>query len=487
MGEPGLRMNPKVGPASRRPGLGASWLGRRSERNIWLSLNLRGLGGASVRASRVRRRLAGTLAPPTGSWLRVFAGLRLAIGGLPFGLGLAAFLCGCATAPPARLADLRPVLDAHPGQFGRVLAAPEKYRVQVLLSEVVTQASGRVGLKRFGYRVDAEYFYPASAIKLCAAVAALQILERLQAAHQSPDLLDAPLEIAPLFAGDPPQRDDPSHLGNGRITVGQELRKLALVSDNQAFNRLFDLVGHAQLNQAMHALGLNSVVINHRLSESRPIPNAQASAAVTLQPPNAQPIVVPARPSALGLTNRGPGLQVGTGYRRGETLVRAPMDFTRRNGISLVDLQDLLIHLVRPDVDLGTPELALAAPHRAWLLRAMTEYPRASTNPSYSAKDYPDEYGKFLLTGIRRVFPDTRPEERIQITGKIGRAYGFTIENACLYNPKNHRTVFVTAALYTNADGILNDDQYEYASVADPFLADLGEVVARRWLADPAR
>lgn len=33
--------------------------------------------------------------------------------------------------------------------------------------------------------------------------------------------------------------------------------------------------------------------------------------------------------------------------------------------------------------------------------------------------------------------------------------------------------------LYTNADGVLNDDEYEYETVADPFLADLGEVVAR--------
>jgi hypothetical protein len=43
----------------------------------------------------------------------------------------------------------------------------------------------------------------------------------------------------------------------------------------------------------------------------------------------------------------------------------------------------------------------------------------------------------------------------------------------------------VTVTIYTNADGILNDDQYEYATVAEPFLADLGEWVARRWLQDP--
>jgi hypothetical protein len=167
---------------------------------------------------------------------------------------------------------------------------------------------------------------------------------------------------------------------------------------------------------------------------------------------------------------------------RGDELLKTPMDFTHRNGISLVDLQDLLIKLVRPDIDLGTPPLKLAKEHRDWLLRAMTQYPRESTNPVYSAEHYPDEYSKFLLPGIRRIFPSTVPGERIEITGKNGQAYGFSIENSYSYNPKNRRAVFVTAVIYANADGILNDDKYDYATVAEPFLADLGELVARQWL-----
>jgi hypothetical protein len=177
-------------------------------------------------------------------------------------------------------------------------------------------------------------------------------------------------------------------------------------------------------------------------------------------------------------------LQVGSGYLKGEELIHRPMDFTGRNGISLVDLQDLLVKLARPDIDLGTPGLRLSAAHRERLLQAMTEYPRESGNPIYPADRYPDNYGKFLLPGIRRVFPATLPGERVEITGKIGRAYGFSVENAYVQNPKNGRAVFLTAVLYTNADGVLNDDQYEYETVADPFFADLGELIACEWLGD---
>ncbi len=406
--------------------------------------------------------------------------LRLAvIGGL-----LCLAVCG-AVIEAAPVADLAPLLQAHADKFGRLLAAPAEYRLQVLISEVTTNSSGRPGMNRLGYRVGAEYFYPASAIKLGAAVTALQTIEQLQADHHSADLLHAPMVIAPLFPGDPAQTNDPSNLDGGKITLAHELRKMALVSDNDAFNRLFDLVGHERLNLNLHELGLSSVVINHRLSDSRNVPGGRASAQVTFYPLGGEPIIVPARKSTLNLTNQAANLKVGRGYMEDGQLINTPMDFTSGNGISLLDLQSLLIKLVRPDLDLGTPPLKLSAEHCAWLLQAMTEYPRESTNPVYSATDFPDDYCKFLLPGIRRVFPAIAPGERIEITAKIGQAYGFSIENSYVRNPKNGRAVFVTAVIYTNTREILNSDQYEYDTVAEPFFANLGELVARQWLADP--
>ena len=397
-------------------------------------------------------------------------------------IGGAGLICGCTTIQPKEMTDLSPVLQSCSNRFERVIASPESFRAQVLISEVVTNRSGRIQLKRHGYRVGAEYFYPASTVKLCVAVAALKTVERLQPSSLAADLADVPMEIAPLFPGDAPQISDASNMEGGHITVGHEMRKIALVSDNQAFNHLYDLVGHEELNRAMHDLGLRSVVINHRLSETRTIPDMRASAAVTLRVTGGQPIVIPARSSKLMLTNTAKNLLVGNGFMKGEQLVKTPMDFSTRNGISLVDLQDLLVKVARPDIDLGTPPLKLNASHRARLLQAMTEYPRESANPIYPAKDFPDEYSKFLLPGIRRVFPSKTPGERVESTGKIGRAYGFSIENSFVRNPANGRAVFVTAVLYTNADGVLNDDKYEYETVADPFFADLGELVASRWL-----
>ncbi len=395
---------------------------------------------------------------------------------------VAGIFCGCSMFHQNKMTDLAPILRSCSNKFERLVSSPESFRVQVLISEVVTNHSGDAELNRHGYRVGAEYFYPASTVKLCAAVAALQAIERLQPASLATDLADLPMEIALLFPGDAPQVTDASNVQGGCITVAHEMRKIALVSDNQAFNRLYDLVGHEQLNRAMHELGLRSVVINHRLSETRTIPDMRASAAVTFRVPRGDPIFVPAHTSKLMLTNVVPSLLVGNSYMKGKDLVPSPMDFSTRNGISLVDLQDLLVKVARPDIDLGTPGLKLSESHRSRLLQAMTEYPRESMNPVYAAKDFPDEYSKFLLPGIRRLFPSNTPGVRVESTGKIGRAYGFSIENSFVRNPANGRAVFVTAVIYTNEDGVLNDDKYEYETVADPFFADLGELVASRWL-----
>jgi hypothetical protein len=401
----------------------------------------------------------------------------IGVAGLAIGLG------ACALATGRDMGDLRPDLAAQLPPGTRAVLEDPEFRVQVLVSHVGTDPSGRARLSRSAYRLGAEYFYPASAVKLAAAVVALQVIDRLGRQHGPVDLIDIPIEIAPLFPGDVPARNDPTNQPSGTITVGHEIRKLSLVSDNQAFNRLFDLVGHDELNVAMHHLGFDSTVIAHRLSDPRTIPDMKASAAVTFHPPHRSPILVPRRTGSLTPANRGDGLRIGSGYLNGGTLVAEPMDFTRRNGMSLVDLQDLLVAVVRPDIDTGRSPLGLTEHHRSWLIDAMTRYPRESDNPVYPATA--DDALKPLLPGVRRVFPETTADQRVQITNKMGGAYGFTVENAYLHNPATSRAVFVAAVIYTNRDGILNDDRYEYDTIARPFMADLGEMVARRWLRDP--
>ena len=124
---------------------------------------------------------------------------------------------------------------------------------------------------------------------------------------------------------------------------------------------------------------------------------------------------------------------------------------------------------------------ALGARHRAFLVRTMGELPRESRNPDY--RDLEDHYCKFVWRGVSRVVP----REHLRVYDKIGRAYGFSTENAYVEDGRTGRGFFLSIVVYTNPAGVLNDDRYAYTETADPFLDAVGELVAREVLGGEKR
>ena len=393
-------------------------------------------------------------------------------------------LAACATAgsgkklppaltPPAPepLASLlsRPALAA-------TLARAPELRIQIVLGLIEEGEGGRPRLRQLSWRAGEEYFYPASAVKLFAAVAALERLHQLRQKSGLPLELDTPLVYHPLFAGEALEDADPSNRDGGKITIGHELRKLFLVSDNEAFNRLYELVGQDRLAASLAKAGLSSARLVHRLSEVRsPEENRRspridfAGSSFTYTLPERLAPELPPPPSL-------PGLLVGRAYFAGEQKVEKPMDFSGKNRISLAELQRGLCQVLRPDVDCGSggSGFALDEADRDLLRELMSAYPRESKNPVYDPKEFPDDYGKFLLPGLLRRLPLAD----LRIYNKFGQAYGFSTENALVTSRATGKSFFFAATIYTNADGTLNDDQYEYETVARPFFANLGEALA---------
>jgi hypothetical protein len=189
-------------------------------------------------------------------------------------------------------------------------------------------------------------------------------------------------------------------------------------------------------------------------------------------------VTIPARRGEPLADNRGiAGLEIGQAWMRGDQRVEEPMSFREKNRISLVDLQGMLQRLF---VSKG---FRIEDASRSLLLEAMTQYPADSPNPQYARAEYPDEWGKPFLPGLERIFP----KEEWKIANKIGVAYGFTVDNAWIVNEKRKLSFFLTAVVYTNADGVLNDNRYEYRTVAKPLFADLAEVAAQLVLGDQPR
>ena len=378
-------------------------------------------------------------------------------------------LCAAvALLPQSAPRDLSRLLASEPSKFERALAAMPGNRLQVLVAEPETLADGRVVLRRSAIGDARQYFYPASSVKLGAAVAALLQLQELGRDSAAAFDLGAEWRIGARFDGDPQEAP--------WLSIEHDLRALLVVSDNAAFNHCFEFVGPRALNETMAAAGLTSFRLWHRLSEGRSLQQNRQTRPMSLRQ-GGRVHAIAGRDDEIMLDNLAfADLAVGEAHIRGDKVVPQPMSFTEKNAVQLRDLQDLLVMVLRPDIDLGKKGFAqLSVTARAFLVNALGCFPRESTAPVWSEKDYPDDWGKFVLPGIRRVVPAAHA----RVYDKSGRAYGFTIENAYVEDTRTGRGFFVAAVLYTNPNAIVGDDQYAYAQLADPFFADLGEVLAR--------
>lgn len=349
-------------------------------------------------------------------------------------------------------------------------------RIQIVLGLIEEGPDGRPTLRQLTWRAGAEYFYPASAVKLFAAVAALEKLHELRKETGLTIGIDTPLVYHPLFPGETLEKTDASNRDGGTITVRHELRKLFLVSDNEAYNKFYEMVGQDRLAASLSRAGLEGVRLVHRLDEfrspeeNRRSPRIDFVAGGTLYTLAERTAPAMAPPAAI------PGIMVGKGYMANGRKVRQPMDFSGKNHFPLAEMQRGLCKILRPEIDCGAGgSFQIDEDDRALVRQAMSELPRESRNPVYSAADYPDHSGKFLLPGLLRA--GLAPRD-LRIYNKFGQAYGFSTENALVTNKATGKSLFFAATIYTNADGILNDDKYDYEKVARPFFAALGEGLA---------
>lgn len=361
-----------------------------------------------------------------------------------------------ATTTPFQSRGLEDLLRSRP-RLAEAADHSADHRFQVLLG--VPDSSGTGWERREGFRVDAEYFYPASAIKPCIVLAALETLTELRASASTE------LDVRATFAST--RRRSP-------IPIANLVRGALIVSDNDASNDLFDLTGFDGLHERLWNLGLTSARFRHRMGGSatdsvRITPRVELlpAAAVEKRPP----VVIDAREGNLVLgKNEDAGVEVGESFVADGRVVQDPMSFEDKNRISIVDLQDAMVALMRPELRPADKRPNLGESERATIVGALTTLPRDwGMSASAEAEHKP------LLPGLERV----RPRASLTVASKSGRAFGFLVDNAYVADRKSGRSFFLTTAVYANANGRLNDDLYQYDALAYPLLADLGEIVAR--------
>lgn len=374
-----------------------------------------------------------------------------------------------------QIKDLREIIQPEKDSIlNLVFNDPNKYELQILYTQIDRQPDGSIKFNTFPYNVDTlKYFYPASTVKMPVAFLALEKLNELQQqgiavrAH-------SPLEIDSIRAPQKPVYID-STGENGKATIAHYIHKLFTVSDNDAYNRLYEFVGQQAINEKLQKKGIfTNARILHRVGvggfsseenrHTNPFRFFDGDEVIYEQPGAIAPQM---QYPPLKETFKGNSFINSNG-----AIVTEPFDFSEKSFISLPDLERSLRAIIFPET-MGEATFNLTPEDYELLYKSMSIYPGESPGPIYEEPEYYDSYVKFLLFGDQKAsIPD-----HIRIFNKVGLAYGYLTDCAYIVDFKNKIDFFLTATLLVNENGTFNDGIYEYDEVGIPFLAALGREI----------
>jgi hypothetical protein len=375
----------------------------------------------------------------------------------------------------------------------RVRANPKEFRFQLLIRPVFRVGSKLAAPTEYAYRVDQEYLYPASAIKI---FGVLGVLMSWTLHKKKLPWLDLKL---PLSLGKHPPNKK-CHLTNWCPTLLGHIRRTLVVSSNVDFNKLLDVVGLKEMAPLLTP-HFPSLRVSHYLYDQSSTGTRAPSQVHVLNPLDNESHILPRRTNEAysGETNRSfchaprssvganpSSLHVGRAHLAPDsgTKISRPMNFTNKNRVSLYDLQRAMAAtngVTIPHEQCSAFELHtfIEADWLARLKHLTRERPSDLQRPVLDPDIYIDSRFKPMLPGLARSGWSNR---ELIYSNKGGGAYGFVIENAFVAlakpgtEPDSKRCVgfLLSGGVYANENGVINDNQYQYSTISKPVLSGIG-------------
>lgn len=366
---------------------------------------------------------------------------------------------------------LQKLFTAKEGVLKNVVNKSNNYRLQIIYTRITRNTTGKINFKHLAlrHRPD-EYFYPASIVKLPLSIIAC---EKINSFNIKDLTINSPLQIDSSYY---------CQTAENKLTLGKDfvlnisdyIKKALVVSNNNAYNRLFEFAGIEYLYRKLQDAGYINARITHRFNDCSPDENRHTNEFKFF---NDTALIYTQAAAYCTLEFKPPlaNMKLGKKHKINDAIINAPRDFSAANCFPLEYIHKVMIDLFFPEYNASKNKLQLNEKDRNFIIKNLCAKPGdvIGDNQKNEATLH-DTFFNYIFYGADKeenINPD------IQIYNIVGQSYGFSIDCAYIKNEKENIDFFLSAVIYTNSKEIINSNEYEYTSIAMPFMKELGKTI----------
>ena len=347
-----------------------------------------------------------------------------------------------------------------------VLANPATFRYQIVYTQINRDKNGVPHFKNYTLQVDPDkYFNPASMVKMPLAFLSLEKLHELNKPEinkHTTILFDSSYQRQVSMYAD-------SSSKNKKPSIAHFIKRAFLISENDPYNRMYQFIGQSDINKKLLQKGYGSTKITRQFMGYTEDQNRHTNGIRFVNDNNTLLYEQAPQYNTDSFSFSAPILIGNAHWNSKDELVQGPFDFTKHNNISLEDMQKMLQAIVFPTSVPSKSRFNISEEDRQFLLQFLSQYPSETNYPKYDIEHFYDSYVKFFFQDSTHSMP-----KNIRVFNKVGWAYGFLTDVSYVLDTLNNIDYMLSATVYVNSDGVVNDSKYDEETVGFPFLKHIG-------------
>lgn len=338
------------------------------------------------------------------------------------------------------------------------VAQNPKYRFQFVATSI---KDGQVQ-KSVSYGTH-QYYYPASLVKVPAALILLEILKENK----------IPLDANPVF--DTVQACGSTRFvdicKNNKVSFRKMIQELLVASDNHYYNALYHFITPQEFNARLSDKGYAGVNVYRAFTGCDPIDQLRTYPCKVFRGNDTSPIhEKQATVMDSSILNEVYSFSedrlFGSKHEnRDGDIVDGPYDLNYHIEIPLEQIHRMMMVLYYPGQFSDTEQWNVRSEDLTFIQDVLGMYP-SEIKTKKSLRNFDYKYVRNVeKTAEGRTF------------GKLGLSYGFASETVYLPSEAVGNGVLISYSVYVNSNDIVNDGEYDYETVARPFAEKLGEKI----------